>query len=121
LPLDEMLSANRDHWIKIYPRYASWSKQAVAGSKWAGREILNGFGRLAFELETDGKAIMKDAKNTLNGKWTSQDRKVTITFSDCIYDAIVDGPTLYGSGQFTEKGQPTKRKGDAWTFALVRQ
>jgi tetratricopeptide (TPR) repeat protein len=121
LPLDRMLAANRDNWIKIYPRFASKAKQQVAGSKWSGREILNGFGKLAFELQTDGKAIMTDAKNTINGTWTNQDRKVTLTFSDCIYDAVVDGPTLYGTGQFTEKGQPTKRKGDPWTFALVRQ
>jgi tetratricopeptide (TPR) repeat protein len=121
LPLDEMMAANRDNWIKVFPRFASKSSQKVADSKWNGREILNGFGKLAFELQNDGKAIMKDAKSTINGKWTSEDKKVTITFSDCIYDAIVDGPTLYGSGQFTEKGQPTKRKGDPWTFALIRQ
>jgi hypothetical protein len=102
----------------MYHRVASRGKQDVTGTKWAGKEILNGFGTLSFELKQGGQAIMVDAKKEVKGTWTSADRKVTISFANCVYQGAVDGPTLYGTGQYTENGQP---KGTAWAFAVVRQ
>jgi hypothetical protein len=113
-----MMAANREHWIKMYPRLASMAKQDVTGSKWTGKEILNGFGKLTFELKQGGEAVMIDAKSEVKGTWTSNDRKVTINFKNCVYQGTVDGPTLYGTGQFTENGQ---LKGVPWTYAVIRQ
>jgi tetratricopeptide (TPR) repeat protein len=118
LPVNELLAANRENWIKMYPRLAGMAKQDVTGSKWSGKEILNGFGKLTFELKQEGQALMIDAKSEVKGSWTNVDRKVTINFKNCVYQGVVDGPTFYGTGQFTENGQ---LKGVPWTFALIRQ
>ncbi len=86
----------------------------VAGTTWIGTESLKGFGALTMQFEPDGKAIMIDAKSTVNGQWTQVGHRVTITFQNCVYVGDVMGQTLSGNANYTN-GE------GAWTFSLTQR
>lgn len=89
----------------------------VAGTVWEGNETLAGYGKLKFQFNADGKAIMYDAKwaerGTVGGSWKQTGNQVTITFEDCIYEGTVNGDVLSGTAHFIKTGS-------TWTFTLTR-
>jgi hypothetical protein len=89
----------------------------VAGTFWEGNETLSGYGKLKFQFESDGKAIMYDAKwaerGTVGGSWTQTENQLKITFKDCVYEGTVNGDVLSGTARFFENG-------NTWTFSLTR-
>lgn len=86
---------------------------AVAGSVWAGKENLAGFGALTFHFYPDGLAIMIDAKTSVRGQWTQAGNNVTITFQNCVYNGTVQDNVLAGSARYTTGGA-------SWTFSVSR-
>lgn len=88
-------------------------KNSVAGTSWSGSESLSGFGKLTFQFDFDGKAVMIDAKSLVNGTWTQVDNQVTITFQNCVYQGSIQGQVLSGNARYTS--QPGQ-----WTFSLTR-
>lgn len=85
----------------------------VAGSVWAGKESLAGFGTLTFHFYPDGLAIMIDAKTSVRGQWTQSGNNVTITFQNCVYTGTVQENALAGSARYTTGGA-------SWTFSVSR-
>jgi len=76
---------------------------------------LAGFGALTFVLVDDGKVTMVDAKTTDTGTWTQTGRTVTIQFSNCVYDAQLDGAVLQGTAHYTVGAPRT------WSFRVQKK
>jgi len=87
---------------------------SLAGTTWSGTENLAGFGKLTFQFEPDGKAVMIDAQTKVNGKWSQSGNQVTITFSNCVYTGAIQGSVLAGNARYTTGTDAT------WTFSLTR-
>ncbi len=85
----------------------------LVGTTWNGSETLAGFGKLAFRLEGEGKAVMIDANSTVNGTWTHAGNQVTITFENCVYTGTIQGQTLSGNARFLANDK-------TWTFSVAR-
>lgn len=88
---------------------------SVAGTTWVGTESLSGFGKLEFQFEPDGKAVMVDAVARVNGRWSQTGNQVTISFQNCVYVGTIQGQVLAGNARYTA-GEPRD-----WTFSLNRQ
>jgi hypothetical protein len=105
------------------PAAGSGTAPSVAGTTWAGRETLRGFGALVFVLADDGRATMADAATmgnggqgrTVSGNWQQSGADVVIRFGDCVYRGRVNGDWLSGTAAFT-----TGQSG-AWTFQVRLQ
>jgi hypothetical protein len=86
----------------------------MAGTTWTGTESLAGFGKLAFEFQGGGKVVMHDARSKVNGTWKQDGDRVTLTFSNCVYEGTMKDGGLSGKARFTDKDT-------AWTFSVTRQ
>jgi hypothetical protein len=97
----------------------------VAGSIWAGRENLQGFGFLAFGFNPNGQAAMADAETQKNnghgriatGTWSQNGTAVTIRFKDCVYSGQIKGDVLSGTAQFVTG----RNQGLSWSFSVRLQ
>ncbi|HZZ80397.1 MAG TPA: hypothetical protein VFE62_17975 [Gemmataceae bacterium] len=81
---------------------------------YSGRETLAGYGSVTFRLFSNGKAVMVDAKETMNGTWARNNDTITLTFGggNIVYTGTLDGQNL--SGNATD-GR------DNWSFSVSRQ
>lgn len=87
---------------------------SVAGTTWSGTENLAGFGKLTFQFDADGKAVMIDAQSRVNGNWTQTGDQVTVTFKNCVYTGTIQGQTYSGTARYTSGSDAN------WTFSLTR-
>jgi hypothetical protein len=87
---------------------------ATNGTVYSGTENLKGYGNLSFTLQSGGKAVMHDAKSTVNGTWSRNGNQVTLTFSQV-------GATYHGTmNGFEISGTATDTRGQRWTFRVNR-
>jgi hypothetical protein len=68
---------------------------------WDGDEDLAGYGALTFHMWRDGKAVMIDARETLEGTWTRDGKTVTLRFREgrIIYTGTINGDTISGTAR----------------------
>jgi hypothetical protein len=85
-----------------------------AGSTWSGSENLGGFGKLTFVFKDAKKAIMVDAKSTVEGSYEVKGQNITIRFGNCVYNGTINGNVLSGTAQYTSQNSPTW----AWNVAM---
>ncbi len=71
----------------------------VADTVWSGNEDLANYGQLTFHILPDNRAIMVDARSTMEGTWQQQGSQVTLTFDGgrIVYRGTVRGTTLSGT------------------------
>jgi hypothetical protein len=71
----------------------------LAGTVWAGSERLAGYGKLRFILKANNRAVMHDAKSTMDGTWQQAGNQVTLRFDNgrVVYRGMLDGETLSGT------------------------
>lgn len=86
--------------------------------RWVGTETLAGFGKLSFSLYSDGRAVMVDARDTVEGTWTRKGQNMTLTFfnGSVVYQGTVNGASLAG----TASG-PASRMNTRTTWAWSTQ
>jgi hypothetical protein len=87
----------------------------ITGTTWRGTETLPGFGPLTFEFKKNGVAIMRDARDTVQGTWVRNGSEVTIRFANCEYRGTINGKTLTG----TANGAGVLM-GRVWQFSVTR-
>jgi hypothetical protein len=73
--------------------------KSLPGTTWVGHETLPGFGRLEFQFQRQGKCLMIDAKNTVQGKYTHSGDRVTITFANAVYEGTINGDNMSGTAR----------------------
>jgi hypothetical protein len=88
---------------------------SVAGTEWAGKEALEGFGNLRFRFLKNQQAIMIDAKGTTPGSWAQSGNQVTVTFAKGA--VVYTGSIITGMMSGTARGS----RGDTWTWFLTPQ
>jgi hypothetical protein len=81
---------------------------------YTGTENLKGYGKLSFTLQSGGKVVMHDAKQTVHGTWSKSGNQVTLSFPQV-------GATYHGTmNGFQISGHATDTKGQNWTFSVNR-
>lgn len=90
------------------------ARGSIADTIWSGAETLSGFGSLTFQFESDGAAVMIDAKSTVQGTWTQNGNLVTIAFQNCTYEGQLLGDVLSGTARYTVGA-------GAWGFTVTQQ
>jgi hypothetical protein len=88
--------------------------------RWAGAEELAGYGKIAFALYPDGRAVMTDVKETRDGVWRKADKRYTLSFNDgaIVYMGIVDSDTLKGMAM---SPAPRTQEMRSWSWQVRRQ
>lgn len=73
--------------------------QGLAKSTWIGTESLQGYSRLEFRFEADGKVTMIDADGSQSGAYSQQGNTVTLQFYNgtVVYTGTLNGTTLAGT------------------------
>jgi hypothetical protein len=84
--------------------------------RWEGTETLAGYGKLSFAMYPSGRAVMVDAKDTMEGVWRQQDGQYTLSFANgaIVYTGTLSGGTLSGTATSPSPRQQEMRKWD-WT------
>jgi hypothetical protein len=85
--------------------------QQLAGTVWAGREQLEGYGKLTFRLKAKNQATMHDAQSTMEGTWHQAGSQVTLRFERgrVVYRGTLNGDTLSGTAGNGER---------TWTWSV---
>jgi hypothetical protein len=85
--------------------------------RWAGTESLAGYGKLSFALYPGGRAVMIDAKNTVEGTWQQTDNQVSLTFFDgsVVYSGTVNDSTMSGTATAPGARMDQRR---SWTWSV---
>jgi hypothetical protein len=81
---------------------------------WEGDEDLAGYGALTFRLWAGGKAVMIDAKETMEGTWSKEGNTVTLTFGggNIVYTGTINGQTFSGTARDLRH---------RWNFTVMRK
>jgi hypothetical protein len=85
----------------------------LTNTQWEGKEIVEGFGKLNFELLANGKAISYDLlERKYTGTWSHQGDKVWINLPDVgtYYTGTLKGSTITGQGKDGTHG--------TWNFSV---
>lgn len=82
----------------------------LANTVWKGSEQVQGFGALEFRFFANGKAIMIDAQQTVEGTYSVQGNTVRIAFGSCVYTGTLSGNTISGTGQ----------QNGTWNFSVTK-
>lgn len=71
----------------------------LAGTGWAGKENLGGYGELGFAFKAGNQAVMIDRDGAHPGTYAVKGNSVTLTFFDggCVYQGTLQGQTLSGA------------------------
>jgi len=89
----------------------------LGGTSWQGSENLANFGYLAFDLRSNGNAVMTDAARHANGpvhgKWSQNGSQVTITFTNCVYRGTIENGAIAGTA--------TSDFGPSWSFSVTKR
>jgi hypothetical protein len=80
---------------------------------WTGSENLQGFGRLQFRFEANGRVVMTDAQNTVAGRWYRNGNAIHLSFynGNCDYFGTISGNQI--SGRATANNR-------SWTWTVSR-
>ena len=72
---------------------------ALVGTVWVGSEDLPGFGKLIFRLQKGDRAVMEDARETIEGTWQCTGSKVTLRFDEgrVVYEGTLSSTSLSGT------------------------
>jgi hypothetical protein len=107
--------------------YAGKASGPVAGAlpkeaprRFAGNETLPGYGKLSFALYSNGRAVMVDAKSTMEGIWRQQGNQYTLAFANgsVIYTGTLSGATLSGTATSPAVRQQGRQ---SWTWTVRQQ
>ena len=76
-------------------------QRPARATHWLGSEDLSGYGKLAFQMLPDGRAIMHDSSGTTEGSWQQKGKQFTLTFSAgrVSYTRMLKGSTLSGTAR----------------------
>lgn len=67
---------------------------------WVGTEDLPGYGRLEFQFFDGGRAVMIDARETVEGSFTRNGDSVTLTFRGvATYSGTIRGNSMSGTAR----------------------
>lgn len=88
--------------------------------RWVGNENLPGFGKLAFNMYSNGRVVMEDAKSTSDGSWRREDNHYTLTFSNgaVVYTGTLNGNVLAGDATSPRTRQEGVR---SWNWSVQQQ
>jgi len=88
--------------------------------RWEGAETLAGYGKLSFAMYPSGRAVMVDAKNTMEGIWRQQDGQYTLSFSNgaIVYTGTLAGGTISGTAT---SPSPRQQKMRQWNWTVEQQ
>lgn len=72
---------------------------ATQTGNWIGSETLADYGKLTFQMNPGGRAVMIDAKETSEGTWQQTGNQITLRFYDgrVVYTGTLNGSSLSGS------------------------
>jgi hypothetical protein len=71
--------------------------QGLAGTSWTGKENLQGYDRLTFQLNANGQAIMSDKDGNTRGTWSQVGNNITLRFGSVTYSGDLQGARLHGT------------------------
>lgn len=93
---------------------------AGKATNWAGTENLAGYGKLSFAMYPGGRAVMTDAKDTVEGTWTKTGNQITLAFfnNSVIYAGTLNGATLSGTASSPGPRMEARR---TWNFSVKAQ
>lgn len=88
--------------------------QGLVKTTWIGNESLQGYARLEFRFEANGKAIMIDSDGSHDGTYTQQGSQVTLQFYNgtVVYTGMLNGNVLSGTAK--------NGSGATWNFTVSR-
>lgn len=88
--------------------------------RWVGSETLAGYGKLAFSLYSNGRAVMIDAKDSMDGIWQRQNDRITLSFANgaIIYSGTLRGTTIAGTAS---SPSPRQNERKTWSWTVQRQ
>ncbi len=89
-------------------------KQMNTTSVMKGRESLFPNGDLVFLVRGNNVVMIDAAKTTLPGVGSVNGNRVTMTFSNCVYEGTMANGVLSGTGRFTSG----PNAGRTWTYAV---
>lgn len=99
------------------PLVAAKALPKEAPRRFTGTEALPGYGKLTFEMYSNGRAIMVDAKSTTEGIWRQEGTQITLSFANgaVIYTGTLNGATLSGTATSPSARQEAMR---SWTWTV---
>ncbi|MCS7045616.1 MAG: caspase family protein [Gemmataceae bacterium] len=102
--------------VALEPKKAAPADKAT---RWVGSETLPGYGKLAFALYPDGRAVMIDARDTSEGVWRQENDQYTLLFGNgsVVYTGTRQGNTISGKATSPSTRQRNIQSWD-WTVQL---
>ncbi len=87
---------------------------------YAGTESLAGFGKVQFSIYPDGRVLMVDARDTVEGVWQKSDQLITLAFfnGSVVYTGTFNGATLSGTATGPSSRQNAKK---SWTWTTTQR
>ena len=88
--------------------------------RWEGTETLAGYGKLEFAMYPSGRAVMVDAKNTMEGIWRQQDGQYTLSFGNgsIVYTGTLADGVISGTAT---SPSPRQQKMRQWNWTVEQQ
>jgi hypothetical protein len=89
-------------------------KKGLGNTTWVGRETLPGYGPLTFKFSAVDTVTMVDAKDTLVGRYTLDQKDVKLTFGsgEVVYTGTINGEMMSGKARNTQQ---------EWTWEVSRK
>jgi hypothetical protein len=89
-------------------------------TRWSGEETLPGYGKLSFAMYPNGRAVMVDARGTMDGIWRQQGNTFTLAFSNgsVVYTGTLNGNVLSGTATSPSPRQEAMR---TWNWTVRQQ
>jgi hypothetical protein len=88
--------------------------------RWTGAETLAGYGKLSFAMYPSGRAVMVDARDTMEGVWRQHGGQYTLSFANgsIVYTGTLADGTLSGTAT---SPSPRQQKMRQWNWTVEQQ